>query len=175
MNKLHQFWYGKKLRDIYPYAKWYQVIFWKLSNFFRKVFILLGICLIVTVAFLAGGKINPSTVYINKETQVVQEVDRKAPVLERIADCETGTRTKAGKAIKGTARQFGPSGQVMMTANKNMSVDVGKYAINTVWFKQATELHLDLTKEADNKTMAEWIYENRGTGDWYSSQSCWAI
>jgi hypothetical protein len=61
-----------------------------------------------------------------------------------------------------------------MRSNTNKSVDIGKYQINSVWFKKATELGLDITKEEDNEAMAYWIYENRGTGDWYSSQSCWS-
>jgi hypothetical protein len=60
-----------------------------------------------------------------------------------------------------------------MRANTNKTVDIGRYQINSVWNKKASELGLDLTIEADNEKMAYWIYENRGTGDWYSSEKCW--
>jgi len=60
-----------------------------------------------------------------------------------------------------------------MRANTNGTVDIGEYQVNGFyWGKKASELGLDLTKEADNKKMAEWIYANKGTGDWYS-QKCW--
>ncbi len=89
-------------------------------------------------------------------------VDKEAPVLERIAQCESG------------GKHLGKSGQVLLSANTNDTVDVGKYQVNTVWFGKATELGLDITTEEGNKAMAEWIYFNRGTEDWYSSKHCWA-
>ena len=90
-----------------------------------------------------------------------------SPVLDRIADCESGNGTK------GSASQF-KNGQVVMRANTNGTIDIGKYQVNlTYWGKQATALHLDLTKEADNKAMAEYIYANVGTGPWSSSSNCW--
>lgn len=97
------------------------------------------------------------------EAQVITKevlVSEEAPVLERIALCESG-----GKHYK--------NGQVVFNANTDGTVDVGKYQINTVWFKKATELGLDITREADNHAMAKWIYSNRGTGDWSASQACW--
>jgi hypothetical protein len=41
------------------------------------------------------------------------------------------------------------------------------------WGAKASEFGLDLTKEADNTAMAEWIYANNGTSDWAASQKCW--
>lgn len=90
-----------------------------------------------------------------------------SPILDRIADCESGN----GKA--GSATHFNKLGQVIFKANKNGSVDIGKYQINSAWDAQAHKLHLDLTKEEDNREMAEWLYLNRGTGDWSASQACW--
>ena len=94
-------------------------------------------------------------------------------ILEKIADCESGKRLPSGRAIKGSASHYGASGQVLMTGNTNKSVDVGKFAINSVWFKEAKRLGLDLTNEEDNTKMALWIYENRGTQDWNASSKCW--
>jgi hypothetical protein len=83
------------------------------------------------------------------------------PVLQRIIKAESG------------GHQFGPSGQVLVRANTNGTVDMGIAQINTVWFKKAHELGLDLTKEEDNIKMAVWIYENKGTGPWESSRKNW--
>lgn len=88
-------------------------------------------------------------------------LDNLPPVLQRIIKAESG------------GHQFGPSGQVLMRPNKNGTVDVGIAQINTVWFKKAHELGLDLTKEEDNIKMAEFIYENYGTDAWNSSKARW--
>jgi hypothetical protein len=103
----------------------------------------------------------------------VAHAEETAPVLARIADCESGARKANGKAVAGSATHY-RYGQVAVNGNTNGSVDIGRYQINmSVWSKKANELGLDLSKEADNYKMALWIYENRGTGDWYSSESCW--
>lgn len=137
----------------------------------RFVIYVLPLC----VLSFAGASylINSNVVYATNE--VVREVvkEREAPVLDRIADCESGVRLTNGTAKPGSATHYDKHGQVLMRGNTNGSIDVGKYQINSVWFAQASALKLDVTDEADNKTMAEWIYENKGTGDWYASQSCW--
>jgi len=172
MKSTKVFYMGKRLRDIYPHATAWQVFKYRVHKFLEKVFILALIVGAGYLLFEAGGYFNPKEVTL-PPTQVIKEVEIEAPILDRIADCESGKRTPAGKGVKGSARHYGPSGQVLMTGNNNKSVDVGKYAINSVWFAKATELGLDLTKEEDNKAMATWIYKNRGTGDWSASESCW--
>lgn len=116
----------------------------------------------VAVAGIHIGKTLISPVYAEK--QVIKEIPRKSPVMARIAQCESGNSHIDKK-----------TGQVVMRANKNGTVDVGLYQINSVWYKKASELGLDITKESDNEAMAMWIYENRGTGDWYSSAKCWTL
>lgn len=164
-------WNGKLLREIYPHATWKQVMVYRIKKFFRKVFITAFIGGLLYLTFLSGGIFHPATIITTAE--VIKEVEVQAPVLDRIADCESGQRDRNGKGIKGSARHYGKSGQVLMTGNENKSVDVGKYAINSVWFAKATELGLDITQEKDNAEMAKWIYKNRGTGDWSASASCW--
>lgn len=159
---LKVFWNGKLLREIYPHATRFQVFKYNLKKFFRKLFITVSAGGVIYAAFFVGGTFNPQVNYIQAEAVI------KIPVvMQRISGCET----KGDPNIKGT--HIGKSGQVVMNANTNDTVDVGLYQINTVWFKKATELGLDITKEADNEKMALWIYENRGTGDWSSSASCW--
>ncbi len=156
---------GKKLRDIYPHATKWQVFKYRVGKFFRKCLIIAGLALLVVLIFKAGGLYNPATIITQAE--VIKEVEVRAPILDRIAGCESQGSAK----LKGT--QWDKNGQVLMRSNTNKSVDVGKYQINTVWFAKASELGLDVTLEKDNEAMALWIYKNRGTGDWSASQSCW--
>lgn len=106
------------------------------------------------------GKQFAPTVFAEKE--VIKEVKAHAPVMDRILKCESGGTHVDPK-----------TGQVLMRANKNGSIDIGKYQINSVWFKKATELGLNLSIEKDNESMAYYLYENFGTEDWYSSKACW--
>ena len=83
--------------------------------------------------------------------------------MERIAKCESGNN------------QFDSTGQVQLNANTNKSVDIGVFQINNkVWGKKATELGYDLMVEKDNRAMAEYIYETRGTEPWGASSKCWS-
>jgi len=135
----------------------------RLNTKLRKVWhytkITLAISLVFAAAvFTVAASLATTTVTASTNTITLQP---QTPVLDRIAQCESG------------GHQYAPSGQVLMKPNKNGTIDVGKYQINSVWFKKATELGYNLTNEADNKAMAEWIYQNKGTGDWASSAHCW--
>jgi hypothetical protein len=97
--------------------------------------------------------------YVDRE--VIKEVQvMHAPVLDRIAKCESGGVHKR-------------NGQVIFNANTNGSVDIGLYQINSIWNSTATKMGLDLTLESDNKKFAEYLYTTKGTEPWYSSKSCW--
>lgn len=158
MKKIKVFWDGKKLRDIYPHATWFEVLKWRVYKLARKVLILSFMVGMVYGAFKLGLSSSGETTYAVQEKIV--EVSKKSPVLERIAHCESNNMHYR-------------DGQVIFNVNTNGTVDIGRYQINSVWNKKATELGLDLTKEKDNEAMATWIYENRGTEDWYSSKKCW--
>ncbi len=123
--------------------------------------------LIIFIAYSYGVADKGNMVYAqNIIVDAPSQADQEAPVLQRISDCESGN----GKPGSGTHFK---NGQVIFKANTNGTIDIGKYQINSVWDKQASQLGLDLTKEADNYAMAKWIYENRGTSDWSSSSRCW--
>jgi hypothetical protein len=95
-------------------------------------------------------------VYVNQEVNY--------PVLERIAQCESG------------GSQFDKNGQVLMRGNTNGrdSVDVGLFQVNLKYHgAEATKMGLDLTKEADNRAYAKFLYQTRGTVDWEASKHCW--
>jgi len=128
-----------------------------LKNFAKKVLFYFMVAVGISIATLFGGYyLGSTTTYQN----VIAE-NKIPPILVKIAKCESNNL------------HYGKSGQVILSANTNDTVDVGRYQINSVWFKKATELGLDVTKEQDNEKMAVWIYENRGTEDWYSSKNCW--
>lgn len=109
-------------------------------------------------SYRAGAYLSPVTVYAEKEVKV--EVESPSPVLERIAQCESG-------------RIHYKDGQILIHANSNKTVDVGYFQINSVWFKKATELGYDLTHEEENKKFALWLYKNHGTQPWEASKDCW--
>lgn len=124
--------------------------------------------LVLLVAFGAGafGAAYFSTSTVSAVTTVVPA---PAPVLDRIADCESGT----GKS--GSGSQFRSNGEVVTNTNTNGSVDVGKYQINmnAGHIKEMAKLGFNPLTEEGNKAYAEYIYQNHGTGDWSSSSHCW--
>jgi hypothetical protein len=148
--------HGEHLRDIYPHATRWQIFKYKVWRFTRKVLIVTSFGLAVTGSYALGAFINSA-----KVVQVETSVKSDAPVLERIAQCESG------------GSQYDKTGQITLHANSDGTIDVGKYQVNSKWFKKATSFGYDLTKPEDNRKMAEWIYANRGTGDWQSSARCW--
>jgi hypothetical protein len=162
MKKINVFWNGKKLCEMYPHATKFQVFKWKAKKFFRKLFItttaiVMG-CSMLVISHEVGRRVDPTVVYASTTVEVPVESD--SPVMDRIAKCESGN-------------MHYKNGQVIIRPNTNGTVDIGRYQINSVWNKKASELGLDLTKEKDNEVFAMWLYKNRGTNDWYSSASCW--
>ena len=89
-------------------------------------------------------------------------VEIEAPVMERISICESN------------GQQLNADGQVLIKVNNNGTYDTGAMQINSIWNKKATELNLDLTKEADNNAFALWLYKNYGTGSWSATAKCWS-
>ena len=145
---------GKEMRSIYPHATPWKVFKYKC---YRAYIITRNLAFVALFAFgfYSVGVINTPVVEAEKQ------IEPNAPVLTRIAQCESGNK------------HFDKNGQVLLRSNTNKTVDVGRYQINSVWFAKATELGFDLTDERDNEAFAMWLYKNRGTQDWYSSASCW--
>jgi len=155
--------------EVYPHASWLQAKRFNFNRFMDKVLAVSGLVALFIGMFYGSFKAGQATTQASTThanilvpTEVIKEVRKSAPVMERIAKCESGA-----KHIEAS------TGQVVMRSNTNKTVDIGKYQINTVWFKKATELGYDITTEKGNEAMAYWIYENRGTQDWYASASCW--
>lgn len=173
MKSTKVFYMGKRLRDIYPHATAWQVFKYRVHKFFEKLFVLAIIGVIGYLIFLSGGYFNPKEVTL-PPTQVIKEVEIEAPILDRIADCESGKRLPSGKAVKGSATHYDKNGQVLVQGNDNKTVDIGKNQINSYyWGAEATKLGYNLFIEEDNNAMAKYILKNRGTGDWSASESCW--
>lgn len=170
MKSIKVFWMGKPLREVYPHATKWQVLKWKIKEFFKKcIRIATWTGLTATIlytTFLAGAYFNPVVSYAIKEKLVT--VESEIPVMDRIAGCES----EGNPTTKGS--MFGSNGQVRTNANKNGTTDVGMYQINNdVWGKKATELGYNIFTEEGNRAMAMWIYKNKGTGDWSASAKCW--
>lgn len=166
MKKIRITWNGQLLREVYPHATKWQVFKYRARRFFNRVLIVMGILAVgsgIGLTSYAFGQMatNPSVTTVTAD-------DSAVPVLQRIASCE-----EYGE-IGHQATQINPkNGQAWMMPNKNGTVDVGAFMVNSVWFSLASKMNLDLTKFEDNKTMAVWIYHNKGTGDWSASQKCW--
>lgn len=117
---------------------------------------------IVGVIYLYGYAAGASTITYKapeiKEVELVKEVTREAPVLQRIAKCESGNT------------HYDKNGQVLI----NKSQDIGVMQINVpIWGKKAHDMGLNLAVEEDNRKFADYLYENFGTEPWIHSRKCW--
>jgi len=147
----------ENLRDRYVGASKWQVFKFRVRRFFIRLFQLALVLVLFFIAFQILRYYFP--VYKDKEIFVEKEVS--APVLERIAKCES-----SGKHMS--------NGQVVMSGNSNGSVDVGLFQINVrIWGKVAGDLGYNLTIEEDNKAFAVYLYNNYGTEPWIWSKACW--
>lgn len=142
------------------YTKW-QLFKIRVKNFFKKVLFwsVVIIALASVVQYFRWAYPTTITKEVVKEVLINQEI--KYPVLDRIAQCESGNK------------HFDKNGQVMLRGNTNKSVDVGVFQINSLWFAKATELGLNLTVEKDNREFATYLYKTYGTEPWVWSKKCW--
>jgi hypothetical protein len=81
--------------------------------------------------------------------------------MAQIANCESNFR------------HFEKEGQVLR--GYTTPADVGVMQINTkVHGKRAIELGIDVTTIEGNMKFARLLYNEQGTGPWYSSEKCWS-
>ncbi len=111
--------------------------------------------------FVLGASVY-STDNITIANAEVKVVEAPAPILDRIAMCESH------------GHQLNPNGQVLLNVNTNGTVDIGRFQINSIHEAEATKLGYDLFTLEGNTAYAKWLYANKGTGDWSSSAKCWA-
>lgn len=159
-RKIKVFFGDKRLKDIYPYATRFQVFKYHLIRFVRKVVIASFLIGVVYGSFQVGRiTTEPRIVEAIKEVKV--EIDSKAPVMERIARCESGN-------------MHFKNGQVIINVNTNGTYDMGVYQINSIWNKKAGEMGYNLSIEKDNREFANYLYKNFGTAPWDASRkNCW--
>ena len=152
--------YGNQLVDstYVGVTRWYVFKYFTIKYTKRTMKVLSVICLMGWSAYFASNYI-PRTVYADKE--IIKEVTPVSPVMQRIAKCESGNN------------HYGKDGQVIVHVNKDGTYDQGKYQINSIHNAAAKKMNLNLMVEKDNEAYAMYLYTNEGTGDWYSSRSCW--
>ncbi len=124
--------------------------------------------------YFAGSLNAPTRVEAQTVTQVVPDTTIP-PVLKRIEMAEShGNQYCNDDAIARKLCKPAAKGTVLMRANTNKSVDVGEYQLNNnAWGAKAVSLGYDITTPKGNEAMALWIYQNVGTGPWYSSSNNW--
>ena len=152
---------GKRLKDMYPHATKWQVFKYRIYKFFMQILTWTIVAGVLYGTFSLGRYLYPATIITT--TPVIQEVDKPAAVLARIAQCESHNSQYDKK-----------TGQVLLNGNKNGSVDIGKFQINDqIWGAQATSLHYNLMVEADNVAFANYLYHTYGTEPWVWTKPCW--
>jgi hypothetical protein len=128
----------------------------------KRTLIVSALMALVGWGMYFGANYFAKTSYAEIQVPVIVESSSTPPVLQRIAKCESHNS------------QFDKNGQVVIHVNADKTYDIGEYQINSLHEKEATKLGLNLMIEKDNAAYAKFIYANRGTGDWYSSQDCWS-
>lgn len=73
----------------------------------------------------------------------------------KIAECESNFDTTA------------------VNYNKNNTIDVSIFQINSIHSERAQQLKLDLTDPFDNIEMAFILLNDNGYKDWSASRKCW--
>lgn len=93
--------------------------------------------------------------------KVITIVDESAPVLDKIAKCESNNQ------------QFYMNGKLVR--GKENPYDVGVFQINELYhWDTAHKMGLDIMTEQGNRAFALHLYKTQGTRPWKSSESCWA-
>lgn len=171
MKLLKMFWHGAPYEYLYPTHSWFNKLVYKLRKFIRKTLILSFIGSSLSLSGFLGALFfsHSDVAYAAPET-IIKTVEADAPILERIADCESGINGKPG-----TGRQFLPSGSIVTNSNTNGTTDVGKYQINMSkeHIIEMAKLGFNPFSLEGNTAYAKFLYANRGTGDWSSSAACW--
>lgn len=159
INYAKVFWNGVPLKRIAVGATWFETLMARFVRVMRWVVIASFIGGVAVGSYKIGGTtVKPVTVFADKE--VIKEVEGPSAVMDRIMKCES-------------AGHYAKNGQVQFHANKDGTVDIGAFQINSIWDAQATKLGYNLTIEKDNIAFAMWLYKNKGTEPWYSSKKCW--
>ncbi len=93
--------------------------------------------------------------------EVLIEKFKDAPVMLRIAACESSTK------------QFNENGTLVKNWNANGTFDEGVFEINSKHIKEAKILGYDPATLKGNIGYARYLYDKNGLFDWLSSWNCW--
>lgn len=161
MKKIKVKAYYREPYTIYPELTRWQVFKAKMVHLLKLSGVVVSAVMLVYVSYAIGSTLNIQTVV------EVKEIAPTYPVLDRIAQCESHTSHYCTDALI-AAKLCAPSekGQVLVKANANKTVDIGMYQVNSIWGAEASKQGLNLYDEEDNKAFSEWLYHNKGTGDW---------
>jgi hypothetical protein len=109
----------------------------------------------------AWADLTTDETYVNLNTIVIHEKD-PVKVLEVLAQCESG------------GKHFDEKGRAVINFNnKNGTIDIGKYQVNSAHQRNAYAKGWDIYTEEGNREMALYLYENEGLKPWNSSRHCW--
>jgi hypothetical protein len=86
--------------------------------------------------------------------ELILESFPDAPVMVRVAECESGLDPYADRA--------------------GLHVDVGLFQINQVHLNRLAQLGLDRWDVYDNITYARMLYDAQGLTPWHMSKHCWS-
>lgn len=118
-----------------------------------------------TVSYQQGA--NPSQNSSQAEIEASEAMPTLKPELVSICSCES----RQGKY--GTPTHYEADGVTVLRGRENPD-DVGICQVNLYYHEaEAKSMGLDLFKEADNITFANWLYEREGSTPWNWSRSCW--
>lgn len=128
-------------------------------------------------SWIARGIADPIQAYeqvVKTVTVTTPAATSTAPVMDRIAMCEShNSQYCTAELVKLKMCHSYEVGQVLHRTNSDGTIDTGVDQINSIWGATAAKLGYNLDVEKDNRAFGDWIYKNKGTGDWAASQSCW--
>jgi hypothetical protein len=98
--------------------------------------------------------------YIQSYEEMILEVFPDAPIMVRIAKCES------------RLRQYGSNGEALR--GEQNPLDRGLFQINEKYhLKNAIDMGIDIHTPEGNILYARYLYDRNGTRDWAWSQKCW--
>lgn len=97
MKSVKVFWNGKRLKDIYPHATWWQVFKYRVRKFFRKVFITAIILGAIYLTYIIIAEFNKVKYQANESPVVQKDANDE---LERIMNEENFKKVTILRARK---------------------------------------------------------------------------
>lgn len=126
-----------------------------------------------TILVLAGVMIDRSSTPAHVSADAVEN-NELPPILKKIAQAESyNSHYCTIEIVKKHGCKSYEVGAVLYHVNTNGTIDVGKYAINSVHFATAVKMNLDVWDEEDNETFARHLFNTQGSEPWYASRKNW--